>query len=115
MAMTSETTSGMAYEETPRGLLLRLYPRWSGTITRKPVAASGSICLCHEYQNSGKPWSRTTTGPSSGPPATACKPTAPFLKGRYSTECSPSVQCSFDGDIAHAKSEKAADLSVSSI
>src|SRR2546430_3408748 len=50
-------------------------------MTRKPAADSGSICLCHEYQNSGKPWSRTTRGPSSGPAATACKPTSPFLKG----------------------------------
>src|SRR6266550_203372 len=81
MAMTSETSLGMAYEETPTGLLLRLYPRWSGTMTRKPAADSGSICLCHEYQNSGKPWSRTTRGPSSGPAATACKPTSPFLRG----------------------------------
>src|SRR6266576_6993872 len=105
MAMTSETSSGMAYEETPTGLLLRLYPRWSGAMTRKPAADSGSICLCHEYQNSGKPWSRTTTGPSSGPAATACKPTSPFLMGTYSTERPPSVQCSFDGDIAHAKRE----------
>src|SRR6266480_52243 len=72
----------------------------------KTAADSGSICLCHEYQNSGKPWSRTTRGPSSGPAATACKPTSPFLKGRYSTERSPSVQCSFDDDIAHAKSER---------
>src|ERR1700732_1565645 len=106
MAMTSETSSVMAYEETPKGLLLRLYPRWSGTMTRKPAAASGSICLCHEYQNSGKPWSRTTTGPSSGPAATACKLTSPLLKARYSTELPPFGQCSFDGDIAHAKSER---------
>src|ERR1700731_1667004 len=105
MEMTSETSSGMAYEETPAGLLLRLYPRWSGTMTRKPAAASGSVCLCHEYQKSGKPGGRATPGPSSGPAATACKPTSPFLKERYSTERPPFGQCSFDGDIAHAKSE----------
>ena len=29
-----------------------------------------------------------------------------ILEGRYSTERSPSAQCSLDGDIAHAKSER---------
>src|SRR5205807_2450143 len=86
MAMTSETSSVKAYEATPRGLLLRLYPRWSGAMTRKPAEASGSICLRHPYQNSGKPWRRTTAGPFGGPAATARKLTSPFLNERFSKE-----------------------------
>src|SRR5438132_485314 len=53
-------------------------------MTRKPAEASGSICRRHPYQNSGKPWRRTTTGPSSEPAATACKPTSPFLNDSFS-------------------------------
>src|SRR5580693_9080024 len=49
-------------------------------MTRKPAAASGSICWRQEYQNSGKPWRRTTTGPSDGPAATAWSWHAPLLK-----------------------------------
>src|SRR5579859_85486 len=80
MAMTSETNSVNAYEAKPRGLLLRLYPRWSGTTTRKPASASDSICLCHPYQNSGKPCRSTTTGLSFRPERTACKVTLAFRK-----------------------------------
>src|SRR6266436_1592195 len=86
MAMTSETSSESAYEAMPAGLLLRLYPRWSGTMTRKPAAASGAICLCQPYQNSGKPWRRTTTAPSFGPAATACNAVSLFWKASVSRE-----------------------------
>jgi hypothetical protein len=37
------------------GLSLRLYPRWSGAITRKPRSARGAIWFRQPYQNSGKP------------------------------------------------------------
>src|SRR5215469_9364836 len=82
--MTSETSSLSAYEATPRGLLLKLYPRWSGTITRNPASASGSACLRHPYQNSGKPWRRMATGPSLGPAATACSAMPAFAKTIFS-------------------------------
>src|SRR6267143_1046730 len=55
-------------------------------MTRNPASANGSICLCHEYQNSGKPWRSTTTGPSLGPAATACKAISPFWKASVSRE-----------------------------
>src|SRR6266404_4878081 len=55
-------------------------------MTRKPAAANGSICLRHPYQNSGKPWRRTTTGPFFGPAATACKAISPFWKASVSRE-----------------------------
>src|SRR5580700_7974362 len=53
-------------------------------MTRKPAAASGSICWRQEYQNSGKPWRRTTTWPSGGPEATAWSSHAPLLKVKCS-------------------------------
>src|SRR6267143_4943223 len=55
-------------------------------MTRNPAAASGSICLFHPYQNSGKPWRSTTTGPSFGPTATACNPISPLWKASVSRE-----------------------------
>src|SRR3984893_286010 len=55
-------------------------------MTRNPAAASGSICLCQPYQNSGKPWRRTTTAPSFGPAATACNEISPFWKASVSRE-----------------------------
>src|SRR6267143_3485292 len=55
-------------------------------MTRNPASANGSICLCHEYPNSGKPWRSTTTGPSLGPAATACKAISPFWKASVSRE-----------------------------
>src|SRR6266850_747302 len=55
-------------------------------MTRNPATASGSICLRHPYQNSGKPWSSMTTGPSFGPAATECKPISPFWMVRVSRE-----------------------------
>ena len=36
----------------------------TGATTRKPAAASGAICSRQPYQNSGKPCSRTISGPS---------------------------------------------------
>src|SRR6267378_6138465 len=55
-------------------------------MTRNPAAANGSTCLCHEYQNSGKPWRSTTTGPFLGPAATACNAVSPFWKASVSRE-----------------------------
>src|SRR5437879_2899351 len=55
-------------------------------MTRKPAAASGSIWRRHPYQDSGNPCRRTTTGPSCGPVATACKMTSPFLNESFSKE-----------------------------
>src|SRR6267142_7143034 len=55
-------------------------------MTRKPAAAKGSICLCQPYQNSGKPWRRTTTPPSFGPAATAWNEFSPFWKASVSRE-----------------------------
>src|SRR5882672_9774617 len=82
----------------PEGLPLRLWPRWSGTMTRKPAAAKGSICLCQPYQNSGKPWSRTTTAPSFGPAATACNETSPFWKASVSREFDLAADSTCPGD-----------------
>src|ERR1700722_15956779 len=42
-------------------------------MTRKPASASGAICWRQPYQNSGKPCSSRSAGPSSGPAATAFK------------------------------------------
>src|SRR6266478_3282048 len=58
-------------------------------MTRKPAAASGSISLRHPYQNSGKPWRRTTTAPSFGPAATACNAISPFWKASVSRKIDP--------------------------
>src|SRR6266850_5474799 len=55
-------------------------------MTRKPAAASGSICLCQPYQNSGKPWRRTATAPSFGPAAMACNAISPLWKASVSRE-----------------------------
>src|SRR5689334_2379607 len=53
-------------------------------MTRKPAEARGSICLCQEYQNSGKPWRRRTTGASSRPAATAWSSIGPLRKFKCS-------------------------------
>src|SRR5580692_10955534 len=42
-------------------------------MTRKPASASGAICFRQPYQNSGKPCSSRSAGPSSGPAVTAFK------------------------------------------
>src|SRR5882672_5828763 len=60
-------------------------------MTRKPAAASGAICLCQPYQNSGKPWRRTTTAPSFGPAATACNAVSLFWKASVSREFNPTA------------------------
>src|SRR2546428_1644534 len=60
---TSATSSGSAYAATPAGLSLRLWPRRSGATARKRGARAAIWCR-HEYQHSGKPCSRTTSGPS---------------------------------------------------
>src|SRR6058998_3243894 len=36
----------------------------SGATARKPASASAASWWRHEYQDSGKPWQRTTSGPS---------------------------------------------------
>src|SRR6266849_2257225 len=55
-------------------------------MTRKPAVANGLISLRQPYQNSGKPWRRTTTAPSFGPAATACNAISPFWKASVSRE-----------------------------
>src|ERR1035438_9794808 len=51
-------------------------------MTRRPASASGAICFRQPYQNSGKPCSRTTAGPSFGPAVTAFKCPQAILKVR---------------------------------
>src|SRR5271168_450902 len=66
-------------------------------MTRKPTFARGSICLCQEYQNSGKPWRRTTTGPSVGPEATAWSSIGPLRKVRCSRSGGIGGKCTWKG------------------
>src|SRR6266478_475054 len=48
----------------------------SGATARKPAAASAASWWRHEYQDSGKPWQRTTSGPS---PCSATCMRMPFV------------------------------------
>src|SRR6266436_8419282 len=74
-------------------------------MTRKPAAASGSISLRHPYQNSGKPWSRTTTAPSFGPAATACNEISPFWKASISREFDLTADSTCPSDITSQSKE----------
>src|SRR5271168_4411127 len=68
-------------------------------MTRKPAEAGGWICLCQEYQNSGKPWRRTTTGPSGGPAATAWSSIAPLRKATCSRAVDTGAEFTLNGKV----------------
>src|SRR5690348_14629169 len=67
-------------------------------MTRKPAEASGSLCLCPEYQNSGKPWRRRTTGASARPAATAWRSIGPLCKFKGSSANGTVAEFTLDRD-----------------
>src|SRR5215212_11766863 len=59
----------------------------SAATARKPASASAGSWRRHEYQNSGKPCRRTTSGPV--PASTTCRRTSPTSTWRWA--CCPAL------------------------
>src|SRR6266496_645676 len=73
-ASTSAASRATLYAATPRGRPERPHPRMSTAIARNPAAASAGSWWRQDHQNSGNPWSRTTSGPR--PASTTCRVTS---------------------------------------
>ena len=60
----SATCSTMRYSSTRRGEDERPYPRTSMAAALNPAPATAGNWWRHEYHDSGKPWTNSTSGPS---------------------------------------------------